>query len=1156
MLLIASFIFSLQFKPVQTYVAKKVASYLSGELKTKVEVGSLYIKPFKSLVLEGLYIEDQKKDTLFYSKSFTVDLNLLSLKLRKISVNTVKMDDGKFYLKRYTDKTTNLAFIINYFNTGKPNQKKKPGKPYDITFDKIILNNITFRYRNFNNTTIINGINFNDLDLRNLNSTIVGLDTKTHLLKADFKNLTFKEKSGFYLKNLTTNAIIDKDQMEFKELMLETPDTRLTDYFLMKYSSFKDFQKFVDKVYIKAHFNNARLNSRDIAFFAPKAVGKANMQLDVDGFASGYVKDLKAKDLALKTGQATYLKGDFEIKGLPDIKTTLLNLKFDHLATNKKDIDYLLAKFSSNKKVIIPAIAGKFGDISFKGNFKGFITNFSTDGEFKTRLGRIISDIEFKTDKNNNPFYKGKIQTFDFNLGDLLNQKTLGRTTLTANIDGSGFKLNKLKQQIETKVAYFDFKGYRYTNIELNGEFYNKLFDGQMKINDRNIKLDFKGEVDLNPQLPVFNFNAIVRNANLNALKLTKDTLQIDADFNTNFSGNNLSNIQGRIDINKVRFTSRQKTYIMNSVAVVAEGIGVKRLLTVRSDILDASIEGDYDLNTLPSYFKTIVKRYVPSLQLSIVKPRNQNFEFKLNMKYFEPLSLLLNIPKLKISDQFSLNGKFVSSENVATLSGYAKLIEYDKIKIHNLIVDENATADNLNLFITSDRVDLTDSLFIKNVNIANTLKNDSLSLNIKLSDKDAVNQLDLNSLVEFSSQADSAIKLSLLPSDVIINNEVWRIQEQVRIKFDVGKKPGDKFSLLRRTQIEGFQLFRDNQILTIDGFISKNPEDELLLGFNKFKLTTFNTLTKSLGISLSGTLNGNAKLSAIGKTPRVDAALTIDSLKYNAITIGDLKLAANLDNKTKLIDVKMDIFNQGEKTLDISGTYNSAVEKNNLDIDVIMKDNQLILFQPFIKKLVSNLKGTVSSELKVTGELKNPKIKGTLSLKDAELTVNYLKTPYHITDKVTVDNSIITLKNLIIKDINNNEAKVNGTVDMGNPNNPDININIAATNFMALNTTAKDNPLYYGRAFGTGRFTFNGPTNNMRINIAAKTEDGTVFNIPLNSSTKITDKDFITFVTKDSTLNDKKISSFNGLTMNFDLEVNEKSEVNILTQLGKLTGR
>src|SRR5690606_22861509 len=114
-----------------------------------------------------------------------------------------------------------------------------------------------------------------------------------------------------------------------------------------------------------------------------------------------------------------------------------------------------------------------------------------------------------------------------------------------------------------------------------------------------------------------------------------------------------------------------------------------------------------------------------------------------------------------------------------------------------------------------------------------------------------------------------------------------------VRLGFDKGK-----------TIVQDFELFRDNQLLTVNGIISTDPEDELQIGFNKFKLTTFNALTKPLGINLRGELNGNAKLSSLGKTPSVEAALTIDTLNFNNIAIGDLHLAANLDNATRLINV------------------------------------------------------------------------------------------------------------------------------------------------------------------------------------------------------------------------------------------------------------
>ncbi|HCN82991.1 MAG TPA: hypothetical protein DIT07_05125, partial [Sphingobacteriaceae bacterium] len=165
--------FSLRYKSVQTYIAQKAANYLSGELKTRIEIGSLYIKPFKSLVLEGLYVQDLEGDTLISSPKFTVDLNFLSLQLRKVSVQTLQMDNGKFYIKQYKDSTTNLEFIVNYFNTGKPKTTKKIRKPYDITFDKITLNNIDFKYRNFNaKPKAGNIIDFNDVYLSRLNMSI------------------------------------------------------------------------------------------------------------------------------------------------------------------------------------------------------------------------------------------------------------------------------------------------------------------------------------------------------------------------------------------------------------------------------------------------------------------------------------------------------------------------------------------------------------------------------------------------------------------------------------------------------------------------------------------------------------------------------------------------------------------------------------------------------------------------------------------------------------------------------------------------------------------------------------------------------------------------------------------------------------------------
>src|SRR5690606_18416733 len=98
----------------------------------------------------------------------------------------------------------------------------------------------------------------------------------------------------------------------------------------------------------------------------------------------------------------------------------------------------------------------------------------------------------------------------------------------------------------------------------------------------------FDGGVNLNPELPIFNFKADIRNAKLKTLKLYKDSLKVDAIFSTNFSGTNLDNLQGRLLLQEITLKNLRGTYKVDSVFINARGTGMDRSLTVNSDILEA----------------------------------------------------------------------------------------------------------------------------------------------------------------------------------------------------------------------------------------------------------------------------------------------------------------------------------------------------------------------------------------------------------------------------------------------------------------------------------------------------------------------------------------------------------------------------------------
>ncbi|MDQ8054419.1 MAG: translocation/assembly module TamB domain-containing protein [Pedobacter sp.] len=1137
--MLAIVVFSLQFKPVQTYVAKKAAAYLSKELKTTISISGLYVKPFKSVVLENLIVLDQQKDTLANFPKFLVDLNKLSLKERILDVNTVQINNGSFFLKDLKNGASNLDFIIDYFDTPAPVKKRPKRKKFQFLFDRVILNNVNFKYKNYQVDSAVNGVNFDDISLKKLNGIFEKLNTNGHIIQSNIKNLAFEEKSGFVLKNLTALTTVDTNAIELKNLLLVTNKSRLTNYYQMKFTKYRDFNDYINKVRMKASFKDSHIASSDVAFFAPE-LKSMKLDLDIDGQISGYVNDLKAKKLSLKAGKATYIKGDFTMKGLPDFDQTFMDMKIELAGTNKKDLDEILTDLAGKKIKSIPAIVNKFGNINFNGSFTGFQNDFIAYGEFKTKLGRLKSDVNMKIDKKGVPSYTGNVKTYDFNIGDLINEKSLGKITSELYVKGKGIEVAALTEQLRGNVSYIDFNGYRYRNVTINGTFDKKYFDGNLKINDKNVQLDFDGGVNLNPKLPVFNFTATIKKAKLKTLKLLKDSLMIDAVFSTNFSGDNLNNIQGSLAIEQVTLKNKKGIYHVDSVQLNASGIGIDRSLTIKSDILDASIKGQYDLNTIVSYYKTIAKTYVPSFKTQVFKYNTQIFDFNLKIKRLEPVADLL-VPGLEIEDQATLVGSFDSRNNKATLNGYVKKLTYKGIIVNNIIIDENTTSKQLQAIITADRVDLNDSLYIKNVNITNILRNDSLALNVKLSNADDANQLDLNGLVEFAS--DTTAKISILPSNLKINSEDWAIQEKVKISFNNGK-----------TAISNFALSNNKQLLKVDGILSNDPKDLLLVGFENFRLSTLNPFVKTLGIKLAGNANGRTKLYDVLNAPRITDSLKIDSLTFNEIYIGTLTDTSSYDKVKNMANIYTQILADGKENFKLTG--NLDLKAKAIDLNLKLDESKLTVLEPFVNKLVSNLKGNISADLTVKGAFDKPQIDGELTFDKGQVTVNYLKTAYTLNDKVVVNSSVIDINELTLTDIDGNKAVANGKVDLNNIDNPNIQVELVATNFIALNTTSKDNPLYYGKAYATGKFSFRGPTDNMYIDIDAKTEKGTVFNLPLNSAETVSDKDFITFVSKDTAQVVKRQTNFNGLKMNFKLKVDPNTTANIYTILGKLSGK
>src|SRR5690606_34480379 len=246
------------------------------------------------------------------------------------------------FLHRQGD-SSNLSFLVDYFRPDTDNQVRSDRKRLIIDVGVVDLSNISLRYLRGEPTPPAKGINYRDISLSELSGRFTDIDLNNHIFKSTIEGLTFREKSGFHLREMDAVAEIDSSYLELQDLYLETNRSRLGDYLRFEYPQFSAFEDFMESVTIKLTLNGARIDSKYIEFFQPE-VAVTRFDVSLSGAFTGRVSDISARDVVLRMGNRTRLSGDFDIRGLPDIEHTVFDMRLHGLNTNRADIESLVGQ--------------------------------------------------------------------------------------------------------------------------------------------------------------------------------------------------------------------------------------------------------------------------------------------------------------------------------------------------------------------------------------------------------------------------------------------------------------------------------------------------------------------------------------------------------------------------------------------------------------------------------------------------------------------------------------------------------------------------------------------------------------------------------------------------------------------------------------------
>ena len=133
---------ALQIPAVQQFSKNKAVAYLEGKIKTKVSIDRIQIGFPKDVVLEGVYFEDQKKDTLLAGKKIVANINLFELFNNKFQINSIELENVTAKIKRDKKSVFNFDYIIKAFKSPKKPGDNSPSMEFYI--DKVMLKKAIF----------------------------------------------------------------------------------------------------------------------------------------------------------------------------------------------------------------------------------------------------------------------------------------------------------------------------------------------------------------------------------------------------------------------------------------------------------------------------------------------------------------------------------------------------------------------------------------------------------------------------------------------------------------------------------------------------------------------------------------------------------------------------------------------------------------------------------------------------------------------------------------------------------------------------------------------------------------------------------------------------------------------------------------------------
>ena len=1089
------------------------------------------------LKFTNFLVLDHHNDTLLFVKNISTSVE----DFRKLSNNDYNFDRIEtstvlLNIKKYPQEVSNsLNVFLNKLK--KPNNKKR------VAFFKssgITVSKSRFQY-----------VDLNKARGKTINIRGIELYAENFKYQLDSFNVDFKMLKGV-IESSNSKLFEFKGKVNYSPGILSLPFFDIVNdktqvkgslSLLGENNSFKDFN---DNVKIALSIDNSILDAN--ALF-PNKIKNLNKKLyKISLTASGSLNNLLFKKVLLQN-EILFFSGDLNFKHFFEEQETDWFAIIDDLKLSPKafeDIETL----SNSKKQILKNLgllkmrgeissqgdslnvalvsSNTWGDFSLEGILgKGLINSkvFNRKVDLALKINKLLLDSV--TGQNTKiTLVSSLLFTGDFQRND----------SIIASWKGTNTKLSSSKEV--------------WDNIEFEGLYSNKQLRNTFTIKSEPIVLKSDVRFDYKNDIPEYTILANVSKVDLNkfGIRLGEGKRVFKGVVLANLKGKNIDDLEGKIRISSASIINEIEQVDLNPISIEKQFQDNKTIISIsNTDCISGNATGEFNLSELSKLFQNALHQVYPFLEPKVTsKGQHLRFDLKIHQKVLDAL-----YPDFAISENIILKGKIASDRLRSQFILDAPLMQWNDIQFQNIHFQIDTNNPIYNTFLSIEEFSheyYTGSDF----NMISTKLSDTLYFRSEfLKDRKTKIPFEINF---YNTQSDDGVSFfGLKKSELLIGNNVWIINPL--------DDPLQKLSYSANTKeikLSNFSAVSGNQTIRFSG--SHRNKNDFLFSLITEKVLLENLLPFSPFLKLEGATSITSNIERSPLENKLSFSGAIKALKINNQFLGDFNLNTSGNTLLNAYTVNSEVINNTKKSFTLSGVWD-GLESPNLNFELDFSDLDLAFLSPFGRDAIKNFSGQVTGKVRLWGALENLKHSGSLNFKKGGFHIPFLNLNYTIQEtNIDLNNQFFMFNNALMNDSSEETSAIlNGTFSHSNFKNWQTNLSIYSERMLLLNTIQTPEALFFGKGFLGGQVRLDGPTKNLKISLAGSTQPGTSIKIPWAENYGLSDTSFISFIDKSKkrVISDKStelvIKEIRGVEMNFDLDVTNQAEVEIV--IDKETG-